>query len=323
MLLWGSSFPAMKVAVQELHPLFVVFARMTVAGAVFSLFLPSFRRISLRRWWPLLVAMGIFEPGLYFLFEGYALRLTSASQAGMITATLPLMVAVTARFYLKEELGARRVGGLLLAVMGVAGISWFSVATDASPNPVLGNILETAAMLCAAGYMVLVKRLSAFFKPLFLTAAQTWVGFFFFLPFLLVPGVIDLSRASLAGWVAVLYLGIVVTFGAYGLYNFGISRVRASTASAFVNLIPVFSGVLGWAFLGEVITWPQLGFAGLVFAGVALTTRSERGAKTASTPQEGQAEEKGEGRGGEERLHGDDCGHAFVVAAELSGENKR
>ena len=70
---------------------------------------------------------------------------------------------------------------------------------------------------------------------------------------------------------AVVYLGVIVTVGAYGLYNFGVSRLPASQASAFINLIPLFTLLLAAVLLGERLTGQQMAGAALVFVGVALS----------------------------------------------------
>ncbi len=62
-----------------------------------------------------------------------------------------------------------------------------------------------------------------------------------------------------------------VTLGAYGLYNFGVSRIPASQASAFVNLIPVFTVILGWIILNERFAPVQYLASALVFSGIFLS----------------------------------------------------
>ncbi|MGV8455706.1 EamA family transporter, partial [Pseudomonas aeruginosa] len=72
------------------------------------------------------------------------------------------------------------------------------------------------------------------------------------------------SQPSALGIQAVVYLGVVVTVGAYGLYNFGVGRLPASQASGFINLIPVFTLVFAALLLGETLNGPQMLAAGLV-----------------------------------------------------------
>jgi drug/metabolite transporter (DMT)-like permease len=70
---------------------------------------------------------------------------------------------------------------------------------------------------------------------------------------------------------AIIYLGTVITLGAYGLFNFGVSRIPANQAAAYVNLIPVFSVMLGWLILAEHLTGGQWLAAILVFTGVFIS----------------------------------------------------
>jgi len=271
MVLWGSSFVAFKYAVMFFDPIVVVFARMFVSALLFLLVLPLWRPRKLRREdLGFMVFMALCEPCFYFVFEGQALTMTSASQAGMVAATLPVLVAVCAGFFLGERLSVRSWSGLILALAGVIWVSVSGVATEASPRPLMGNFLELLAMLCAAGYTVSMKKLCARYSPWFLTAVQSLVGTVFFLPLLFLPSTALPGAFPVGPSLAVLYLCVCISIGAYGLYNYGISKLPAWQASAFVNLIPVFSMLLGWLCLGERLTSWQLVGVAVVFAGVLL-----------------------------------------------------
>jgi len=272
MLLWGSSFVAFKYAVMVYDPIVVVFARMALSALLFLLVLPLWRPRSVRKEdLGFMVFMALCEPCFYFVFEGQALTLTSASQAGMVAATLPVLVAMCAGFFLGERLTRRSWSGLFLALAGVAWVSISGTATDTAPNPVFGNFLELLAMLCAAGYTVSMKKLCATYSPWFLTAVQSLVGTVFFLPLLLLPSTTLPVAFPMGPSIAVLYLGVCISIGAYVLYNYGISKLPAWQASAFVNLIPVFSMFLGWICLGEYLNFSQLAGVAVVFAGVLLS----------------------------------------------------
>ncbi len=168
MLLWASSFVAMKLAFRGYHPMQVVFARMVIASLLFLVFIPSFMKIKWRfKDLKYLSIMAACEPCLYFLLEAEALKRTSASQAGMITAMLPLLVAILAWFWLGEHIGRQTLIGFSLAIIGAC---WLSLASDASnnaPNPLLGNFFEFLAMVCAAVYTVSLKHLTHSYPPLF------------------------------------------------------------------------------------------------------------------------------------------------------------
>jgi len=70
------------------------------------------------------------------------------------------------------------------------------------------------------------------------------------------------------------FLGLFVTLGAFGLYNWGMSHVPASRASIFINLVPVNAVLIGWIVLGEALSSLQLLMAGVVLCGVVFSQRS-------------------------------------------------
>jgi drug/metabolite transporter (DMT)-like permease len=250
----------------------VIFGRMLVASVCFLFFLHRWRTVTFHRgdWKPILF-MAICEPCLYFLFEAKAIENTAASQAGMISALLPLMVAVAARVFLKETITFKTVLGFALAISGAVWLSLSGAVSPSAPNPPLGNFLEFVAMVCAVGYIITLKRLTARYSPLLLTAFQAFVGSLFYFPILFLPSTRLPLQFDLGGTLAIIYLGAFISFGAYGLYNFGVSRIPVSQASAYVNLIPVFSVLLGWLILGEQFTPTQYLAALLILTGIFIS----------------------------------------------------
>lgn len=278
MLLWASSFVALKLAFRSYHPMVVIFGRMFIASLCFLVFIPSFRRIRFRRRdLKYLVIMAVCEPCLYFVFEAKAMEYTTASQAGMITAMMPLLVAVLAWTFLRERVSPLTLVGFMMAIAGACWLSLASVSDAYAPNPMLGNFYEFIAMICAAGYTVALKHLSADYPPLFMTAFQAFLGSLFFFPFLLLPQTTLPTEFILVPALAILYLGVFITLAAYACYNFGVSRVPASQAAGFVNLIPVFAVILAMLILGETMNFQQYLASGLVFIGVLV---SRHGGKT-------------------------------------------
>ena len=270
-LLWGLSYPAMKSLVAVLDPQAVMWARMAVAMLVL---LPVLRRVRPRFRKADVLALGamcLLMPCAYFFFESNALRYTTAMQAGIVSSTVPLLVACGAALFLKERLTLKSLAGLVLALAGVSLMSLQGRATETAANPMLGNALEVCAMICAAGSMLLLKRLAGSYGSWSLTILQTMAGAVFFLPG--APEVIRRTPALLAGgqfW-TLLFLGSAVTLGAFGLYNFGMSRMPAGRASAFINLVPVLAVFFGWLLLDESLSPGQAWAALLVVAGVALS----------------------------------------------------
>jgi drug/metabolite transporter (DMT)-like permease len=219
--------------------------------------------------WKFLLGMVLFEPCLYFLFESQALRYTSAGQAGMVTAMLPLMVAIAAYFFLGERNNLKQWFGFLIAVAGVIAMTLTGDNSAQAPNAILGNFLEFLAMVMAVGYTLLVKHLVKRYSAFVLTALQSFSGAIFYLPLALLSDWPSQISLSTMGWL--LYLGLVVTLGAYGLYNFSLGFVKASTAAGYANLLPVFTLLFSMLILGERLTLIQWIAICVVFVGVYLS----------------------------------------------------
>ena len=269
-ILWGASFATMRVAVQSLTATAVMWSRMVGA---FVLLLPFAGKLWPRSVkpgdWKYIGLMVLFQPCLYFLCESNALRFTTSSQAGVIAASVPLLVTAGAWLFLAESISVRTVVGLAAAVSGVVALTLLeSPAGSTASNPLLGNFLELLAMISGAASLLMIKQLSRRYSPWTLTAIQVAAGVVFFL-----PGAFDLWHAPREVWnpnlvVILLFLGVFVTLCAFGLYNWGMSRIPASRASAFINLVPVFAVLIGWTALGEGLSPNQCLAAAVVAGGV-------------------------------------------------------
>lgn len=270
MIIWSSSFIGLKIAFTAFHPMVVIFARMLIASLCFlALYKFTFKNFTYHKGdLKLLLFMSFCEPCLYFIFESIALKNTSASQAGVITATAPIFVLMVAPFYLNERYNLKAWLGAIGALVGVCWITLISSPDASAPNPILGNFCEIIAMICATGYTISLKKLSSRYSPLFLTASQSFIGALFYLPFLALPWVDIPSEFPNGPSLAVLYLGGCVTLGAYGLYNYALKNVPAARAASFINLIPFFAVFMAWIILGEQLSFYQIIASCLIVASV-------------------------------------------------------
>ena len=268
-LFWGTSFAAIKTAMSSFSPMTVMWLRMMVASLVF---LPFWVRVPKPQYragdWRFLLASVAFIPCLYYLFEGYAVRLTTSNQAGVISATMPLMVAAGAWVLLRDRLGWQGGLGIGVSMVGIAILSFAGASQQSAPNPVLGNLLELTAMVAAAGSTLVVKHICQRYDPWFLTGLQAVVGAIFFAPMALWSGTGGFASASPQAWVAVVYLGTCASLGAFGLYNSALKLMPASKAALAINLIPAIAMISGWVVLGEALTPLQIGACLLIIGAV-------------------------------------------------------
>lgn len=269
--LWGTSFMATKAALSGFPPMAVIWLRMTLASLVVLCIrgripAPNYRKGD----WKVLGFLCLMQPCLYFLLEGYAISLTTSSQAGMLSALVPLLVALGAWAILKEPMSAWGWLGLATSIGGVVWLSLSGEAAETAPNPVLGNLLEVGALTSAAVYMVVMKRLSVRYSTWWLTGLQCVAGAVFFLPGLVLIPAGSLGSVPPAAWLAVGYLGLFVTLGAFGLYNMAMTMMPAGKAAMAINLVSPVALVAGWLMLGETMTPMQLAACAVIGGGVWL-----------------------------------------------------
>ncbi|MCG8566334.1 MAG: DMT family transporter [Desulfobacterales bacterium] len=274
--LWGASFSTMRMAMNQLDPSAVMFLRFAFA---LTALLPFLGRLWPRNYqagdWKPLGILVLCQPCLYFLFESRALVYTTSSQVGLISACLPLMVALAARIILKETMKPLTLVGLFLSIAGVVGLTAFQAQGETAPHPILGNIMEILAMACACIYMIQIKQLSNRYNGWTLTAFQIITGTLFFS-----PGIQGILAAPAGTWTMELiatlaFLGVFVSLLAFGLYNYAMGLLPAARASIFINLIPVIAVFLGWLLLDETLNQIQSIAAAVVIFGVILSNRAQ------------------------------------------------
>ncbi len=112
------------------------------------------------------------------IFEG--VRRTSAVDAGIITATLPAVVAVMSVLFLGDRLARLQWGAVCLAVAGLMLVQ--TRAGDASSASLLGNLLVIGAVFCEAGFVIIGKRLAPPYRPFRLSLGANLCGLALSLP---------------------------------------------------------------------------------------------------------------------------------------------
>lgn len=270
-LFWGMSFFGTKTALRAgFSPMTVVWLRMVIASLVFAPFwqrLPKPERRPGDLKWVGLACL--LQAGIYYLAENYAIVYTTSSQAGVISAIVPLLVAAGAWLFLKEHIGPRTLVGICLSVAGVAALSMGATADASASNPLLGNSLEVVAMASAAGATLAIKHLVGRWNPWMLTGLQSLFGCVFFLPGALASDPRTWLAVPPVAWLSVLYLGTLVSLLAFGLYNVAMSRMPASRASIAINAVPLVALMTGWLLGSEKLGPVQIAGCVAIAAGVA------------------------------------------------------
>jgi DME family drug/metabolite transporter len=152
------------------------------------------------------------------------------------------------------------VGGLVLISLKPAG------GQTAAPHPTIGLIASFVAGFGYAGTTLLMRRLARDGDPLVLTGATSAIGALVLLPIAIPVGLYWPSDAVSGGWLV--YIGVVTTVAAYGLFFTGLKTVASETAGVLTLLEPLAAAVLAALVLHEALS--RLGVLGAVLMLVAI-----------------------------------------------------
>jgi drug/metabolite transporter (DMT)-like permease len=277
---WGIPYLLIKVAVGELSPALLVFARTAVA-ALLLLPLAAVRGQLgpvLRRWRPLIVftLAELIVP--QFLLGSAEERLPS-STTGLLIAAVPLAgVGVAFLLGRPERLSPANWAGLALGLAGVATLAGFAVSADD-----LGATGEV--LVVVAGYAIGPAVLARWMPGLAatgITAVGMSVTALVYAPVVAVTHGWPDRWPSSSVLTSTLVLGVVCSAAALTIMAALVTEVGPVRATTVTYVNPVVALVAGAAILGEPVTgWSVAGFA-LVLAGcvlVALRGREPPGAR--------------------------------------------
>ncbi|MBB4229131.1 DMT family transporter [Rhizobium mongolense] len=268
MITVGSTVIASKIIASGLPPFTATALRFAAAFPFFLLLMQLTRsrlpKLSRHDWLILVTQAGAGSVGYTTLLIS-GLQLTSATNAGVIIGTLPVVSAVISILIL----GERPHRFLLVAIaLAAFGVFWVAVTPGASAaGSLAGNALILGAVICEGLFILLNKRMQSEILPLTQSALMTGIGF-------LVAGIPALfeshaaSGFSGAALSAVVYYALVPTVGGFILWYAGLARVSASEASLFTALAPVSAVIFAFVLLGEPVGIHQIFGVACVLAAV-------------------------------------------------------
>lgn len=248
-----------------------------VAGAALTLLMLARISGSLqtikRTDWPLLIVSSMLGLVLNQLLFTKGLSLTTAINATLLSTTIPVFTLLVGMMLGTDRATLRRLAGIALAAGGVLyligpGRAQFSSATR------VGDLLIVSNSLCYGAYIAVSKDLMKRYNAL---TVITWifvVGCVITVP----AGAISLAHVPLASiswrvWLAILYIIVLPTAGAYYLNGWALARVPPSTVAVYIYLQPLIAFMVAPIILGESLSVHTVIASLLIFAGVLVVTR--------------------------------------------------
>jgi drug/metabolite transporter (DMT)-like permease len=269
-VIWGIPYLLIKVALEDLTPSFLVFARTAVAAAVL-LPIALRRRVvrpALSHWRPLL-AFALLEIALPWILIGDAERHLPSSLTGLLIATVPLIGTLIAwRLGDASAVSGRRLVGLLVGMVGVAAVVGLDLGTGTTALPVIEVLLVSVGY--AAAPIIAARHLSDVPSLAVIAVSLTGVAILY------APAAVF---ARPHAWptphvvAAVLALALVCTAAAFLLFFALIAEIGPVRATVITFVNPAVAVALGVTILDEPLTAGiAVGFP-LVLLGSWLATR--------------------------------------------------
>ena len=272
--LWGSSFGAIKIAIQEVSPLTVMSIRILLAGIallVLTIIRKSYLPSRIENWHSIFW-MAILGTLIPFFLVPWGQKQIDSSLAAILMAVNPLFALLLGHFFTKnEKFSLRKLASILVGFSGI--ILVFGENAFSSTN---GNILAQLAVITAGiGYTISgviatrIKGVSAdsISAAIFVCASVIVLPIWFYFE---KPWNLNFGKESL---IALTHLGFVSTGMAFLMRYYIILRAGAVFLSYVAFIIPMFGILFGILFLDESLSMNTLGAVFLILIGVFLARK--------------------------------------------------
>lgn len=277
-VIWGSTYLAIRFAVEGLPPLLMMGARHLTAGALLLGFLlvRGEKTPGRAAWSAALIGGALQFLGGHGLLAWAEVRVSSGLAALLIAAE-PLVMVVLARLAGQERLSLRTVAALMLGMAGVAVL----FKTGAQQGSVWGAAAVLIAGLLWSVGAIYARGVRSGTSTAMFAGMQMLVGGILLL---LVGGAagerVHWAEVSLRSIGALIYLIIFGSLAAFSAYTWLMQVTTAARVTTHCYVNPMVAVFLGWALAGERVTTNMLVGTAIVIASVLLVTVSKKEERT-------------------------------------------
>lgn len=274
--IFGLSFMFSKIALNEVGTFELLSFRFLIAFVIMTILIAfkvikvNYKGKNLKG----LFLLGLMEPVIYFIFETFGIKYSSSSLAGLMIALIPIFVIIMSAYFLREKPSSVQILFIILSVAGVMLIGIIG-ASDTQSSSIFGILLLLGAVLSAAAFSILSRKLSNEFTSMELTYSMMLQAMVFFngisIVEHLIKGNIKTYFAPLRNTnflISIGYLGILSSIVAYFLVNFTLSKLEATKSSVVSNLATIVSIIAGVLFFHETFELYHLAGSIMIIAGV-------------------------------------------------------
>ena len=278
-IIWGGSFIATKIAIQEISPAAVVWLRFLIGITILGIYALKEGELKIESWKDgfILAGLGFIGITLHQWLQSQGLVTSEATTTAWIVSTNPVFIALFGWMILRERLSGLTIAGILLAMFGVLLVAtkgdMLSLFSTGTRTP--GDLLIMISAPNWALYTVLSKSILKRYSSLKVTFYTLLFGWLFSsIHFIHGRYWTDFHRLSLTGWAGIIFLGVFCSAIAYIFYNDGMQKLTTSQVAIFLYLEPVFSTIIATLVLSEKIVFATFAGSALILAGVWLVNKA-------------------------------------------------
>jgi drug/metabolite transporter (DMT)-like permease len=286
-IVWGTTYLAIRIAVETIPPVLLTASRYVFAGVVMTLVclvrgerLPRDRKTLAN-----LALVGFLMVGIGNLAVVWAEQWVPSGMAALLVATAPFWMAITEMMRPDgDRVDLRRGLGMLVGFLGVAILVTPGSSGHFDSHFIIGAlVIQVGAIGWQLGSVRGKYHLNG--VPLLVSSSlQMLFGG-------VITGIIGFALGEGPRFVvtprtfaALAYLAIFGSIIAYSAYVYALAHMRPTNMSLYAYVNPVVAVLLGWLVLKEQLTWVSITAMAVILAGVALVQTS-RPKKAAAVPE--------------------------------------
>ncbi len=273
-LMWSSAFSSARIIVQDAPPLMALSLRFLISGLIaiaLAAFIGQNARMTRSQWINTFI-FGICQNALYLGLFFIAMQWIEAGLAAIMASSMPLIVALLGRVFLKERIGPLGALGLLA---GFAGVALIMSGRLHGGNDMIGLIIGGIGVLALAVATMVVRKASSGGNVLMIVGLQMLIGS----AALLIPAlaletfhVNWTPRLFIAFTYTTLVPGLIATWVWFQL----VRRIGSTRAATYHFLNPFFGVAIAAVLLGEKMDLRDFIGVAIITAGILAVQLSKR-----------------------------------------------
>jgi drug/metabolite transporter (DMT)-like permease len=276
-LLWAGNAVASRLAVGNIPPITLTSLRWVCVCAV----MPILLRHELKAQWPalkansgLIIMLGVFGYTVFNALMYIAAYSTTAINIGIVQGAIPVIVLIGAWIAFRTRITPTQWLGVLVTLLGVILVAARGdLAVLKTLTFAFGDVTMIIACVFYGGYTVALRKRPAMPGLVFFTA-MACVACLVSLPLLTAEWALGYGyMPTWQGWLILLYVAVGPSMISQLFFMRGVDLIGPGRAGVFVNLVPVFSAILGVMILSEPFAWYHGVALALVLGGIWIAER--------------------------------------------------